>query len=100
MEINFSLKKIPFEVKSFVLSQYFGDGLRITFGVVIPSLVLAQFDLLKIGISFSLGAVCASIADAPGPISHRRNSMFLTIGLVTIISLLTSFVGSLTLTIL
>lgn len=93
MEINFSLKKIPFEVKSFVLSQYFGDGLRITFGVVIPSLVLAQFDLLKIGISFSLGAVCASIADAPGPISHRRNSMLLTISLVTIISLLTSFVG-------
>ena len=93
MEINFSPKKIHSNVKGFILSQYFGDGLRITFGVVIPSLVLAQFDLLKIGISFSLGAVCASIADAPGPISHRRNGMFLTISLVTIISLLTSFVG-------
>ncbi|WP_064197819.1 MULTISPECIES: FUSC family membrane protein [Emticicia] len=76
-----------------VLSQYFGDGLRITFGVVLPSLILAQFDLLKIGISFSLGAVCASIADSPGPITHRRNGMFLTIGLVTITSLLTSLVG-------
>lgn len=93
MEINISPKKIPNEVKGFVLSQYFGDGLRITFGVVLPSLVLAQFDLLKIGISFSLGAVCASIADSPGPISHRRNGMFLTIGFVTIISLLTSLVG-------
>lgn len=93
MEINISPKKIPNEVKGFVLSQYFGDGLRITFGVVLPSLVLAQFDLLKIGVSFSLGAVCASIADSPGPISHRRNGMFLTIGLVTIISLLTSLVG-------
>jgi len=90
MEITISPKKIPNEVKGFVLSQYFGDGLRITFGVVLPSLVLAQFDLLKIGITFSLGAVCASIADSPGPISHRRNAMFLTIGLVTIISLLTS----------
>lgn len=93
MEINISPKKIPNEVKGFVLSQYFGDGLRITFGVVLPSLILAQFDLLKIGISFSLGAVCASIADSPGPISHRRNGMFLTIGFVTIISLLTSLVG-------
>lgn len=93
MEINISPKKIPNEVKGFVLSQYFGDGLRITFGVVLPSLVLAQFDLLKIGVSFSLGAVCASIADSPGPITHRRNGMFLTIGLVTIISLLTSLVG-------
>lgn len=93
MEITISSKKIPSEVKGFVLSQYFGDGLRITFGVVLPSLILAQFDLLKIGISFSLGAVCASIADSPGPITHRRNSMFLTIGLVTIISLLTSLVG-------
>ncbi|MFN3488362.1 MAG: FUSC family membrane protein [Emticicia sp.] len=93
MEINISPKKIPSEVKGFVLSQYFGDGLRITFGVVLPSLVLAQFDLLQIGVSFSLGAVCASIADSPGPISHRRNGMFLTIGLVTIISLLTSLVG-------
>ncbi len=90
MELSISPKKVPNEVKNFVLSQYFGDGLRITFGVVFPSLVLAQFDLLKIGISISLGAVCASIADAPGPITHRRNAMFLTIGLVTIISLLTS----------
>lgn len=93
MEINISPKKIPNEVKGFVLSQYFGDGLRITFGVVLPSLILAQFDLLQIGITFSLGAVCASIADAPGPITHRRNGMFLTIGLVTLISLLTSLVG-------
>lgn len=93
MEINISPKKIPKEVKGFVLSQYFGDGLRITFGVLLPSLILAQFYLLKIGISISLGAICASIADTPGPISHRRNSMFLTITLVTIISLLTSFVG-------
>jgi uncharacterized membrane protein (TIGR01666 family) len=86
----FSLQKTSSKIKNFVLSQYFGDGLRITFGVVFPSLVLAQFDLLKIGISISLGAVCTSIADTPGPITHRRNAMFLTMGLVTIISLLTS----------
>ena len=90
MKLTRSLQKISRKIKNFVLSEYFGDGLRITFGVVFPSLVLAQFDLLKIGISISLGAVCTSIADTPGPITHRRNAMFLTMGLVTIISLLTS----------
>ncbi|AFK04618.1 hypothetical protein Emtol_3490 [Emticicia oligotrophica DSM 17448] len=89
-EINISAKEIPKEVKGFVLSPYFGDGLRITFGVLLPSLILAQFGLLKIGITFSLGAVCASIADSPGPITHRRNAMFLTIALVSVISLITS----------
>ncbi len=83
------LQKSTSEVKNFILSPYFGDGLRITFGVVFPSLVLAQFDLLKVGITVSLGALCASIADSPGPITHRRNAMFITIGLVSFVSILT-----------
>jgi uncharacterized membrane protein (TIGR01666 family) len=83
------IQKSTSEVKNFILSPHFGDGLRITFGVVFPSLVLAQFDLLKIGITVSLGALCASIADTPGPITHRRNAMFITIGLVSFVSILT-----------
>jgi len=88
--MNPTIRKTSNEVKNFVFSPYFGDGLRITFGVVFPSLVLAQFDLLKIGITVSLGALCASIVDSPGPITHRRNAMFLTIGIVTVVSLLTA----------
>jgi uncharacterized membrane protein (TIGR01666 family) len=84
------LQKTTNEVKDFVLSTYFGDGLRITFGAMLPSLVLAQFGLLKIGITVSLGALCASIADTPGPIVHRRNAMFYTICIVSLVSLLTS----------
>lgn len=88
--MNIPIQKTSNEVKNFVFSPYFGDGLRITFGVVFPSLVLAQFDLLKIGITVSLGALCASIVDSPGPITHRRNAMFFTIGIVTVVSLLTA----------
>jgi uncharacterized membrane protein (TIGR01666 family) len=84
------LQKTTNKVKDFVLSTYFGDGLRITFGAMLPSLVLAQFGLLKIGITVSLGALCASIADTPGPIVHRRNAMFYTICIVSLVSLLTS----------
>ena len=84
------IQKTTNEVKDFFLSTYFGDGLRITFGAMLPSLVLAQFGLLKIGITVSLGALCASIADTPGPITHRRNAMFFTIGIISVVSLLTS----------
>ncbi|MCU0468269.1 MAG: FUSC family protein [Arcicella sp.] len=84
-----SVNKIINDTKNFILSPYFGDGLRITFGVVLPSLILAQFDLLQIGINISLGALCASIADTPGPITHRRNAMFFTTGITTIVSILT-----------
>ncbi len=79
------------EIKNFVLSSYFGDGLRITFGALVPSLILSQFGLLQIGITVSLGALCASIADTPGPITHRRNAMLVTTLVVSIVSLLTGF---------
>ena len=66
------------EIKIFLQSTYFSDGLRITIGVLLPSLILAQFGLLKIGITLSLGALCVSIVDSPGPIIHRRNAMLIT----------------------
>ncbi len=80
-------------LKNFILSPHFGDGLRITFGVVLPSLIASRFGLLQLGISISLGALCISIVDSPGPYLHRRNAMFLSILLIGIISLITSFVS-------
>lgn len=75
-------------IQDFLLSTYFADGLRITFGVLLPSLILAQFGMLKYGMSLSLGALCISIVDTPGPIVHRRNAMLVTTGLITIFSVL------------
>jgi len=63
------------EIKTFIFSQYFSDGLKITFGVLLPSLIFYQLDLLSIGLTISLGAVCTSIADNQGPINHKRNGM-------------------------
>lgn len=77
------------ETKNFLLSTYFADGLRITIGVLLPSLVLAQFGLLKIGITLSLGALCVSIVDSPGPIVHRRNAMLITSVLIFLCSFIT-----------
>ncbi|MGY0036076.1 FUSC family membrane protein [Pedobacter sp. NJ-S-72] len=72
----------------FLLSTYFADGLRITFGVLLPSLILAQFGLLKYGMTLSLGALCVSVVDTPGPIVHRRNAMLVTTILITVLSVI------------
>jgi uncharacterized membrane protein (TIGR01666 family) len=75
-------------IQDFLLSTYFADGLRITFGVLLPSLILAQFGMLKYGMSLSLGALCVSVVDTPGPIVHCRNAMLITTALITILAIL------------
>ncbi|TSJ40714.1 hypothetical protein FO440_13290 [Mucilaginibacter corticis] len=63
------------EVKSFFFSQYFSDGLRISLGILLPTLILQQFNQFNLGIALSLGALCISVIDAPGPVLHKRNAM-------------------------
>ena len=77
------------DIQDFLLSTYFADGLRITLGVLLPSLILAQFGMLKFGMTLSLGALCVSIVDSPGPMVHRRNAMLVTTVLIFVFSILT-----------
>jgi len=81
------------EIKTFIFSQYFSDGLRITLGVLLPSLLLAQYGELQTGIILSLGAVCVSISDNPGPLIHKRNGMLFCILFVCITAVLTGFIN-------
>lgn len=74
--------------QDFLLSNYFSDGVRITFGVLMPSVILAQFGLLTYGMTLSLGALCVSVVDFPGPLLHRRNAMAVTVVLVGLTSLI------------
>lgn len=75
-------------IQDFLLSTYFADGLRITIGVLCPSLILAQFGMLQHGMTLSLGALCISVVDSPGPITHRRNAMLITTLLISITSII------------
>src|SRR4051812_16803884 len=77
------------EYKKFVTSHYLGSGVKITAGVVLPAIVLSYFSLLGAGIVVSLGAMCASIPDNPGPIRDRRNAMMACIAATTVVALLT-----------
>lgn len=81
------------EIKTFIFSQYFSDGLKITFGVLLPSLIFYQLDLLPIGITISLGAFTASIADNPGPTNHKRNGMLLSILFVFLTAIVTGIIN-------
>lgn len=80
--------KLLRSIQDFLLGTYFAEGLRITFGVLCPSLILAQFGLLNLGLVMSLGALCVSVVDAPGPIVHRKNAMIFTTLLIFVLSFL------------
>lgn len=84
-------KKSAATLKNFLLSQYFYDGFKITFGVLLPSIICHQFGYLQIGITISLGALIISITDNPGPVIHKRNAMIITNAGVFIMALIIGF---------
>ncbi|TCC85795.1 FUSC family protein [Pedobacter hiemivivus] len=81
-------------IHDFLLSTYFADGLRITLGVLCPSLIMAQYGHIEYGMTLSLGALCASVVDTPGPILHRRNAMLVTTGLITLTFIIVGLTNS------
>src|ERR1700748_291944 len=79
------------EIKSFFFSQYFSDGLRISAGVLLPALVLLQFNNFNLGIALSLGALCIAVIDNPGPVVHKRNAMGIGNICIFIVAAVTGF---------
>lgn len=63
------------QIRYFLYSQYFADGVRITLEIIIPALAFSLVGDFTTGLTLSLGALCVSSADGPGPIIHRRNGM-------------------------
>lgn len=76
---------------NFINGRYASEGIRITAGIITPSLVMNMFDKLPAGLIMSFGALCVSVADTPGPARHRINGMLATSVLVTILSILTHY---------
>ena len=77
------------EVRKFTTSQYWYTGLRITAGVMLPTLVLEHYGWLSEGMPFLWGALFVSISDAPGPINHRRNGLLAAVAINTLVVLIT-----------
>ncbi|MBC7745464.1 MAG: FUSC family protein [Flavobacterium sp.] len=81
-------------IRNFIFSQYFTDGIKITFGVLLPSLIFYQFHYINIGVTISLGAVCVSIVDNPGPVIHKRNAMLVCNVVIFLTALLTGIINN------
>jgi uncharacterized membrane protein (TIGR01666 family) len=79
------------EIKSFFYSQYFSDGLRMTFGILLPSLVLMQFHHFAVGLTLSLGALCICTIDNPGPLLYKRNAMAIGNICLFLVAVITGF---------
>ncbi|RZL45085.1 MAG: FUSC family protein, partial [Pedobacter sp.] len=80
--------------KNFLYTQYFSDGIKITIGVLLPSLLFFKLNMIEVGMTLSIGAVCSSMADSPGPWIHRRNAMLVTNAIVTVVALITSVLNN------
>jgi len=86
------MKRPTREIKYFLFSEYLSDGLRITLGVLLPSLLAAQLGYFKTGLTLSLGALCVSIVDSPGPVQHKRNAMLICLGCIFLVALVSGLV--------
>lgn len=65
-------------IKNFLYSYHFSNGMRTTISVVVPSLVFAYFGQLGLGIAMSMGALCTALSDVPGTIVHKRNGLIIS----------------------
>ena len=84
--------KIPVrEIKSFFYSQYFSDGIRTSIGILLPALVLSYLNQFELGITLSLGALCVSVVDIPGPVTHKRNAMAICNLCIFVVAVITGF---------
>ncbi|MEO5649788.1 MAG: FUSC family membrane protein [Ginsengibacter sp.] len=81
------------QIRSFFFSQYLADGIRITLEIIIPAIVFSVLGNMEMGITVSLGALCVSISDGPGPVGHKRNGMLYCNIFIFAMALITGFLN-------
>jgi uncharacterized membrane protein (TIGR01666 family) len=78
-------------VQSFFYSQAFADGLRASFAILVPALIGHYTGYFELGLSISLGAMCVSLTDAPGPFEHKKNGMLACSAFLFVVAFITPF---------
>src|SRR4030095_1298405 len=79
------------EIKYFFYSQAFADGFRTSFAILLPALLGAYFNFFQVGLTISLGCMCVSLTDAPGPVVHKRNGMLFCSAFIFLVAIVTGF---------
>jgi uncharacterized membrane protein YccC len=62
--------------------------------IIIPAIIFSFLGDLETGITISLGALCVSISDGPGPVVHKRNGMLYCNIFVFAMALITGFLNT------
>ena len=65
------------QYQSFINGRYLAEGVRMTAGILLPSFLMSYFGMLSTGIVISVGALCVSATDNPGPVQYRVNGMLI-----------------------
>ncbi len=79
------------QYRSFINSYYLSEGIRITAGLILPTIIGTYLNHENIGITMSIGAVCVTIVDNAGPVLHRKNAMLVCNAVIFMASLLIGF---------
>lgn len=67
------------EIQKFITSQHIYSGTRVALAIVIPSIILAYFGILKEYFLFPLGTSFVGLTDMSGPFIRRRNALLLAV---------------------
>ena len=84
------MNQLSRQLRYFFSGQNFTDGVRITASILLPAVLLGQWGHLAEGLTVSIGALCVSVTDTPGPVAHRRNGMLAALVVVVLTALLTN----------
>jgi len=81
------------KITGFFFGQYFGEGVKITAGSMVPVVVCAYLGQFEAGVLMSLGGLVVGLSDTPGAPSHRRLGMLSTVALSMLTNLAIVQVG-------
>ena len=85
------MNNLPQDIQRFLYGQHFADGLRMTVLILVPAMVASYLGHIDMGMSMSIGALCVSISDTPGPAHHKQNAMLVSCAFILVVSILTGF---------
>jgi uncharacterized membrane protein YccC len=77
----------------FLSSRHVSDALLITAGILIPSVLLAHYNLFEKGAILSLGALCVGVTDIRGPVREKYRGMLSCSVIIFLVALVTGYAG-------
>ncbi len=76
--------------RTFLFSHYFYTGLRVACGVTGLAFLALAFTTVPAAMTVSIGALCTSLMDLPGPLRHKFNGMLASVVLCSAVTLVIS----------